>query len=147
MEHVGMDSSYGAYLDRVPAYVLAVNNAMSLFGLNRRLRGAAMGYLAAFEMTSSTPARRCVFGIDLLGLGEPGRRYFDEHIEADAVHEQIASRDICAQLVEPEPHLADDVRFGAAVCMLVDGGAGGRTAAAWRTGASALRTSGQVRAA
>ena len=48
----GLDASYGVYVDRVPGYTLAVNNAMSLFGLHRRLRGACMGHLAAFEMTS-----------------------------------------------------------------------------------------------
>jgi hypothetical protein len=58
----GLEPSYGAYIDRVPGYTLAVNNAMSLFGLHRRLRGAAMGHLAAFKMTSSLPCRRYLQG-------------------------------------------------------------------------------------
>ena len=40
------DASYGAYVDQVPAYTLAVNNAMSLFGLHRRLRGRCTGWWA-----------------------------------------------------------------------------------------------------
>ena len=54
----GLDSGYGAYIDEVSALSLAAANVMSLFGLNRRLRGAAMGHLAAFEATSSVPCRR-----------------------------------------------------------------------------------------
>ena len=34
----GLDPEFGAYIERVPASTLAVNNAMSLFGLNHRLR-------------------------------------------------------------------------------------------------------------
>ena len=36
LEGCGLDASYGAYVDLTPGYTLAVNNAMSLFGLNRR---------------------------------------------------------------------------------------------------------------
>lgn len=44
-----------AYLDLVPAVTLTSVNTMSFFGLHRRLRGAIVGHLAAFEMTSSLP--------------------------------------------------------------------------------------------
>ncbi|RSN04308.1 hypothetical protein DMB42_32095 [Nonomuraea sp. WAC 01424] len=60
---LGLDDSYGAYLPRVPAVTLAVTNAMSLFGLHRRLRGALVGHLAAIEMTSSLPNRRYAVGL------------------------------------------------------------------------------------
>src|SRR5699024_8624883 len=53
LEACGLRSEYGAYIDDAPREVLAQNNAMSLFGLHRRLRGAALGHLAAFEATSS----------------------------------------------------------------------------------------------
>ena len=41
-----------------PVEILEQNNALSMFGLQRRLRGAAVGHLAAFEATSSLPSRR-----------------------------------------------------------------------------------------
>ena len=41
---------------------------MSLFGLHRRLRGALVGHLAAFEMTSSIPNRRYGDGLRRLGV-------------------------------------------------------------------------------
>jgi hypothetical protein len=128
---VGLDTSYGAYVDDVPAHTLAVNNAMSLFGLHRRHRGACMGHLAAFEMTSSLPCRRMAQGAERLGMPAAVFRYFDEHVEADAVHEQLASRSLCVPLVAAEPELHDDVLFGAAACVLLDAAAAEKTLAGW----------------
>ena len=62
MDAVGLDSTYGAYLDQIPGVTLATVNLMSLFGLHRRLRGAIVGHLALFEMTSSVPNRRYASG-------------------------------------------------------------------------------------
>jgi hypothetical protein len=128
---VGLDATYGAYIDAVPASTLAVNNTMSLFGLHRRLRGASMGHLAAFEMTSSLPCRRFAQGAERLGLPEPVFHYFDEHVEADAVHEQLAMRSLCAPLVEHEPDLGPDVLFGAAACVLLDARVAEETLQSW----------------
>jgi len=114
---VGLDPTEGAYLDQTPLAVLEQNNAMSLFGLNRRLRGAALGHLAAFEATSSQPSRRMAQGMERLGMAEPMRSYYLEHVEADAVHEQLAARTICGALLEAEPELEADVWFGAFTCL------------------------------
>ncbi len=131
LEAAGLDPTYGAYVDEVPAHTLAVNNAMSLFGLHRRLRGASVGHLAAFEMTSSLPCRRMAQGAERLDMPAAVFRYFDEHVEADAVHEQLAARFLCAPLVEAEPDLHQDVLFGAASCVLLDAIAADETLAAW----------------
>ncbi len=113
----GLRSEYGAYIDDVPAGVLAQNNAMSLFGLHRRLRGAAMGHLAAFEATSSLPSRRMAQGLARLGFPAEMVAYYTEHVEADAVHEQLAVRGICGPLVAAEPAQAAEVVFGALTCL------------------------------
>jgi hypothetical protein len=139
LEACGLDRSYGAYLDRVPAITLAVNNAMSLFGLHRRLRGAALGHLGAFEATSSLPSRRIAAGIRRLGLAEEAAAYFDEHVEADAVHEQLALRLICGGLVEQDPALEPDVLLGAATCLHLDALAADQLLTAWQAGRSSLR--------
>jgi hypothetical protein len=139
LEGCGLDPAYGAYVDLTPGYTLAVNNAMSLFGLHRRLRGAALGHLAAFEATSSLPCRRIASGIRRLGLPDAVWDYFDEHIEADAVHEQVALRNICGTLVADQPGLRDDVLLGAAVCMDLDAVAAERMIDAWQHGQSTLR--------
>ncbi len=138
MADLGLDPTPGAYVDRVPAAVLAENNMMSLFGLHRRLRGAAMGHLAAFEATSSLPCRRLSQGIRRLGLSEKLAAYYDEHVEADAVHEQVAVHDICGRLVEHAPQLADDVLFGAAAHLALGGVVGGAVLEAWQRGESCL---------
>jgi hypothetical protein len=116
----GLDTRYGAYVDEVPGHTLAVNNVMSLFALQRRLRGAALGHLAAFEATSSVPCRRIAAGIERVGLPDVVAAYFHEHVEADSVHEQIAMRDICGSLVAGEPELREDVLFGVAACLYLD---------------------------
>lgn len=114
---LGLDSQEGAHVDEAPQVVLEQNNAMSLFGLHRRLRGAALGHLAAFEATSSAPCRRMSRGLARLGIGEEMRAYYDEHVEADAVHEQLAARTICGGLVAAEPEQEENVWFGAFTCL------------------------------
>jgi len=139
MRSLGLDDAAGAYVDLVPAVVLTSLNTMSLFGLNRRLRGAVVGHLAAFEMTSAVPNRFYGNAFRRLGFGEETTWYFDEHVEADAVHEQIAARDLAGGLVAAEPELLDDVLFGAAVSLLVDGWPGEHMLQRWAAGESSLR--------
>jgi hypothetical protein len=142
MRGLGLDDTYGAYVDLVPASTLASLNMMSMFGLHRRLRGAIVGHLAAFEMTSSIPNKLYGNGFRRLGHDSTTTRYFDEHVEADAVHEQIAGRDLAGRLAAQEPALLPDILFGAAACLAVDGWAGGNTLDAWEHQASALRSPG-----
>lgn len=117
LEAAGLRSEYGAYVDEASAAVLESNNVQSFFGLHRRLRAASLGHLAAFEATSSLPSRRMAQGLERLAFPEEIVDYYREHVEADAVHEQLAVRDICAPLVEAEPALADDVFLGAFACL------------------------------
>ena len=139
MRGVGLDASYGAYLGAVPAVTLASQNMMSMFGLNRRLLGAIVGHLAAFEMTSSIPNRMYGDGFRRLGFGDDVNDYFDEHVEADAVHEQIAGRDLAGSLAEDRPGLLPDVMFGAAACITVDGWVASHMLSSFERGVSSLR--------
>lgn len=139
MRGAGLDDSYGAYVDTLPAISLASVNAMSLFGLNRRLRGAIAGHLAMYEMTSSRPNQLYGNGFRRHGFGEDVTRYFDEHVEADAVHEQIAGRDLAGGLVEAEPDLLEDVLFGAAAVSCIDALFAAHVLDAWEDGRSSLR--------
>ena len=139
MRGLGMDDRYGSYVDAVPAVSLAAVNLMSLFGLNRRLRGAITGHLAIYEMTSSQPNRLYGRGFRRHGFDTDVTHYFDEHVEADAVHEQIAGRDLAGGLVEAEPHLLADVLFGATAVMAVDGRLSAHILQSWENGVSSLR--------
>jgi hypothetical protein len=139
MRGVGLDDTYGAYVDNVPAITLASFTMMSMFGLNRSLRGAITGHLAAFEMTSSIPSRFYGNGLRRLGYGEDVTWYYDEHVEADAVHEQIAGRDLAGGLAEQHPELLPDIVFGAAACLYVDGLVGQHVLECWQAGGTSLR--------
>ena len=139
MRGVGLDATNGHYVDAVPAITLASSNMMTMFGSHRRLRGAIAGHLAAFEMTSSQPNRLYGNGFRRLGYNGEVTFYFDEHVEADAVHEQIAARDLAGSLATDEPELLEDAFFGAAAGLYVDGLAGTQQLDAWTAGTSALR--------
>ena len=142
MKGLELETEYGWYLDYVPALTLASSNAMSLFGLNRRLRGAIARHLAAFEMTSSIPNSFYARGCRRLGFDDDVTYYFDEHVEADAVHEQIAARDLAGGLVESDPELLGDVLFGAATVLALDAMMGEDQLAAWQQERTALREPG-----
>jgi hypothetical protein len=139
MRDLGLDATYGALWNEAPAAAFASVNTMSLFGLHRRWRGAALGHLAAVEMTSSEPSRRYSAGLRRLGFDEQVTVFYDEHVEADAVHEQIAAVDMCGSLVAEEPDLVADVLFGAACSLAMDAVAARELLGAWEAGRSALR--------
>jgi len=138
MEHFGLDSAYGAYIDVVPAITLATNNLMSLLGLHRRHRGALIGHLAAFEMTSAIPNKRYGNGLRRLGGVPTATRYYDEHVEADAVHEQIAAHDMCGVFARENPAEAAEVIFGARCCLALDQLFAEHLLAAWGRAESSL---------
>ncbi|ETK35513.1 iron-containing redox enzyme family protein [Microbispora sp. ATCC PTA-5024] len=140
MRGLGLDDSYGAHLDRVPAVTLAISTTMSLFGLHRRRRGALAGHLAAFEMTSSQPNLRYSQGLRRLGGDAAARRYYDEHVQADAVHEQIAAHDLCGGLAAGQPHLTGDILYGAACALALDRLFARHVLDRWRQGLPSLRS-------
>jgi hypothetical protein len=135
---LGLDATYGAYLDRLPGTTLATVNLISLFGLHRRWRGALIGHLAVFEMTSVVPMGRYAELCGRLGLPDEARRFYDVHVVADAVHQVVASRDLAAGFVEAEPDLAGDVVFGARALMAVEGRFARALLDAWAAGRSSL---------
>jgi hypothetical protein len=137
---LGLDDRYGAYADHVPGLTLATVNLMSLCGLHRRLRGAIVGHLALFEMTSAVPNRRYGDALRRLGLDSPDAvDFFDEHVEADAVHESVAAVDLAGGLARDEPGVAADVVWGACALNHVEGRWARSVLEAWAAGGSSLR--------
>lgn len=72
---------------------------------------------------------------------ENATEYVDEHVAADAVHEQIAGRDMAGGLVEEDPRLLPDVLFGAAAGLAIDTLMTRYIMDAWEGGRSSLRRS------
>ena len=143
MDGLGLDRRYGAYLDHIPGVTLATVNLMSLFGLHRRLRGAIVGHLALFEMTSSIPNARYARGLRRLGFDDPTVDFFDEHVEADAVHENIAAVDLAGGLVRQEPEPGPMVLWGARALSLLDVRWAEYVLERWEAGESSLLVPGQ----
>jgi hypothetical protein len=138
MDAVGLDPTYGAYLDRIPAITLATVNLMSLCGLHRRLLGAIVGHLALFEMSSSVPNRRYGNGMRRLEFGDRATAFFDEHVVADAVHENIAAVDLAGGLARQRPELAGDILWGARALVFLEGRWATHLLTAWDGGRSSL---------
>jgi hypothetical protein len=138
MTALGLDTTYGAYVDVAPALTLATNNLMSLFALHRRRRGALLGHLAAYEMTSTGPNRAYGGGLRRLGGDADATRFYDEHVEADAVHEQIAAYDMCGSFCLAEPERSADVFFGARCALSLDDLWAASVLAAWERDESSL---------
>lgn len=139
MADLGLDPAYGHYLDAVPAPGLAVVNLMSLFGLHRAHRGALVGQFAGVEITSSPGSRRLAAGLERLGAGPAGVRFYREHAEADAVHEQLVRHGVIEALLRDEPELEPDVAFGLAASLAAEERLGGHLLRCWEAGRSSLR--------
>jgi Iron-containing redox enzyme len=138
MRALDLDPAYGAYLDQIPGVTLATVNLMSMCGLHRRLRGAIVGHLAAFETTSPIPNSRYAKALRRLGLGEDALDFFEEHVEADSVHENIAVYDMAQALAIGEPELAEDILFGVRALLDLDGRWAGHVLDSWEHGATSL---------
>jgi hypothetical protein len=139
MRALGLDDTYGHYLDRIPGVTLATVNLMSLFGLHRRWRGGVAGHLALFELTSAIPNRRYGDGLRRNGFDARATAFFDEHVVADSVHDMIAAYDLAGSLVEAEPELAADVVFGARALLALEGRFAEHVLDCWERGTSSLR--------
>lgn len=142
MRWLDLDDSYGFYVPAAPAVTLAVSNLMSMFALHRRWLGALLGHLAALEMTSTAPNRRYAAGARRLGASPQERRYFSEHVEADAVHEQIAAHDLCGGYAARHPKQAPDILFGASCCLALDDLMAARLLGCWADDKSSLYPAG-----
>ncbi len=139
MRALGLDDRENAYLDYVPGVTLATVNLMSALGLRRERRGAIVGHLAMFEMTSAQPNRRYGDALRRLGFDAEATDFYDEHVEADAVHENIAAYDLAGGLARQEPELAADILFGARALLYLEDRLGRHLLAAWREGETSLR--------
>ncbi|GHH84030.1 hypothetical protein GCM10018793_47340 [Streptomyces sulfonofaciens] len=140
MADLGLDPAYGRYLDRAPAAALATVNLMSLFGLHRAHRGALVGHFASVEVTSSPASARLAAAMRRTGAGPAAEHFYTEHVEADAVHEQVVRREVVDGLLTEEPDLAADLVFGIRATGHLDRLLAAHALPRWRSGRTALRS-------
>ncbi|MGW4325149.1 iron-containing redox enzyme family protein [Nocardia sp. NPDC004573] len=135
----GLNPEYLHYLDAVPAPMLALVNMMSLFGLHRSWRGALVGHFATVEITSPPGAQRLVEALERLDADPACVLFYREHVEADAVHEQVMRTGVIGDLLRREPALTGSVAFGIQVTNLLEDRFADHVLASWRSGGSSLR--------
>ncbi|WP_029898252.1 iron-containing redox enzyme family protein [Nocardia brasiliensis] len=134
----GLDPCYLHYVDIVPAPMLALVDMMSLFGLHRAWRGALMGHFATVEITSPPGARRMAQALGRWDSDPACALFYNEHVEADAVHEQVM-REAITDLLAQEPELRESVVLGIQVTNLLEDRFGEHVLGAWRQDRTSLR--------
>jgi len=139
MARLGLDPTPGAYIDAAPGVTLATDNLATMFGLHRSLRGALVGHLAVFEMTSVVPMSRYAHAIRRLTGDDSAAEFYDVHVKADTVHAVIAAQELAGGFVHDEPDRAADVLFGAAALMNVEARFATHLVEAWRAGRDSLQ--------
>lgn len=139
MERIGLDPTYGAYVDLIPGSTLATVNLVSLFGLHRRWRGALVGHLAMFEMSSVPVMAAYSSALRRLGYDAWTRLFYDVHVTADAEHQTVACYDLAEGLAKQDPRLSDDIVFGAQALAALEAEVTDETLGAWEDGRTALR--------
>lgn len=141
MDGLDLDSAYAHYVDQVPAPTLAALNTLSYLGFHRSRIHELIGHLCAVEMSSSLPSRDYSRGLRRLGIDSAARIFFDEHVEADSVHEQLVVRRVAGVLGSTAPARIGLLR-GALACNLVEGLAAEHIWSSWQEGRSSLRPGG-----
>jgi len=135
---LGLDPTYGSYVEVLPGVTLATVNLVSMFALHRRWRAALVGHLAVFEMTSVAPMSRYSETLARFNIGPNGRRFFDEHVTADERHSLIARERLVGGLIRAQPELGADVLFGAAALLMLEQRFTLHLLGAWANGRSSL---------
>lgn len=138
MRSVELSDRYGDYCDAWPCEVLAANTALGWWASRREWVGAVAGHLAFIETTSSLPCQEYVAGARRLKLPEQAHRYFGEHVEADAAHEQIAIRQMCTAVAAADPAGTEKVLYGFLSGLYLEGRVAQAAVGAWRDSRSAL---------
>ncbi|WP_278314563.1 iron-containing redox enzyme family protein [Lolliginicoccus levis] len=142
LDAADLDSRYLAYLDLVPAETLATVNLMSLCGLHRSRLGALVGMFAAAEISNGPGARVMMDALERLGAPHACVHFYREHIEADAVHEQLMRTDVVGELLRARPDLRDDVSFGIGASEFLEERSSARLLGSWERGRTSLREPG-----
>ena len=138
MSALGLDSSYGSYVEMMPGITLATVNLVSMFALHRKWRAALVGQLAVMEMTSVGPMERYSRALERFGIGVEGRRYYDAHTDVDMHHAEVARGRMVTGLLSADPELGSEVLFGAAAMLLLEENFSRHVLTAWSQERSSL---------
>lgn len=138
LRELDLADGYAALVDAVPAVTLAPVNFMTLAGLHRTLVGAAYAQAVLIEVTSSPGSRRMSKAFQRLSAGSAGSAFYDEHVEADAVHEQVLRAGLSDYLAQ-DPGRAGAVVLGIRGLSWLEEQLGEHMMDSWQGGRSSLR--------
>lgn len=139
MASVGLSPEYGHYIDAIPAITLADLNMLNAYTTSRAYRGQLMGNLCALEGTSSLGSKAVSARLKRLGLGDDTRRFYDIHVLADAVHEEVAATDLAGRMAASDPGAAAGVLEGVESYFAMEQLVGGWILESWKAGKTSLR--------
>jgi hypothetical protein len=74
-----------------------------------------------------------------MGAPLPCIAFYGEHVEADAVHEQVVRLDVVGDLVAREPQLDSDIVFGIRASAVLEDRLADTIMACWKQDQSSLR--------
>lgn len=144
MRELGLPTDFGHFVERLPGATLATDNLVEMFGLHRRLRGALVGHLALFEITSVTPMSRYLGAARRIGGLPAVERFYEVHVEADVHHGHLAQDQMVAGVVADEPELAPEIVFGAVALSRVECRFARHLVESWQAGRSSLLGPGRL---
>lgn len=138
MSELELDSTYGAYLPRLPATTLATTNLITHLALHRRLLPALLGHLALFEMTSVVPMGRYAGAMRQAGMSDAACAFYDVHVEADEHHGPLAQTALVDAYLSEHPQHVGLVVWGAILTMAIERRFAAHLLERWASGRSSL---------
>lgn len=131
----GLDASYLHYLNDAPAEALALVNAVSMFGLHRNLRGAAIGQVVAGKIALRRTSAALVDALVRLGAAQPCVQFYRDNVRPG----QKARCETVGVLLEDEPALEADVVQGIRTFELLEHRFVTHLLTCWADGRTSLR--------
>jgi hypothetical protein len=138
MTALGLDDSYGSYVEILPGVTLATVNLASMLSFHPQWRGALVGHLAVSETTSMESMERYSGALTRFGVGPVGRRFAERRVAVDERRPLLARNHIVAGLLGAAPQLSADLLFGAAAVLMLEQRFSDHLLEAWSDNRSSL---------
>jgi len=138
MTALGLDPSYGSYVEILPGVTLATANLATMFALHPHWRAALVGQLAVAELTSTESMERYRHALFRFGLDSVGRRFVQTDVLVDSRRPLLARSQVVTGLLGAGPRFGDDLLFGVAAVMMLEQRFGDHLLDSWTESQSSL---------
>jgi hypothetical protein len=138
MTALGLDPSYGSYVEILPGVTLATANLATMFALHPHWRAALVGQLAVAELTSMESMERYRHALFRFGLDPVGRRFVQSDVLVDSRRPLLARSQVVTGLLGAGPQFGDDLLFGVGAVMMLEQRFGDHLLDSWTEKRSSL---------